>query len=515
MSNNKLIYNDKEYTSIQQACRELGLNPSTIKDRINKQGMSFKEAIEFKSNRKIPVTYNGVAYDTVKELCNNHGFNYDTVMRGVRSGLTIEQAINRLETINSSKPITINGVSYSSIAQAVRSLGIPLPTVRYRIDKSGMSIYDALTKPVHEQKYTYQGKSYYTLKELCDDLNISYTQISERMRKGMSLEEAISKPVSDTTVVIKDQTYKSVLEASRKLNISRRKAENYSKGIFAPKTAFEKDGIVYESIKDYCTRNKLNYTTIISRINTLKVSLDEALEINTGYESRRKPDPGLSKKYGIILNEQTRVLKRIWDSFNYRCQNNTIKNYRYAGRGISVYPDWDSSKLGYLGFVNFYNWVTSESGIGFRPNGVSENGRSLWSIDRINVNGNYEPGNIRWSTNDDQANNMSTNIIVIVNGTPYQSLKIATSSLQLEYDKVRNYYRYSDLSYEEILNALDPEEGYFYKGEIVSFSKLAELLKMSEFSLLASYYNDLIIPSLEEDKTTIVDNEQYLSLSKF
>lgn len=64
-----------------------------------------------------------------------------------------------------------------------------------------------------------------------------------------------------------------------------------------------------------------------------------------------------------------------------RCQDeNHPWFHAYGGRGISVYFDW----LGPGGFVQFFK------DMGRRPVGLS--------LDREQVNGNYEPGNCRWAT---------------------------------------------------------------------------------------------------------------------
>ena len=83
-----------------------------------------------------------------------------------------------------------------------------------------------------------------------------------------------------------------------------------------------------------------------------------------------------------------------WQSMLRRCYRPSVKHYAYyGGRGITVCDRWKTS------FENFL------ADMGERPVGTHSSGRSLYSIDRKDNDGNYEPGNCRWATSKEQMNN--------------------------------------------------------------------------------------------------------------
>lgn len=85
-----------------------------------------------------------------------------------------------------------------------------------------------------------------------------------------------------------------------------------------------------------------------------------------------------------------------WFQMKRRCTNPSDPGWpNYGGRGITVCGRWQS-------FANFY------ADMGDRPAGAS--------LDRIDNDGNYEPGNCRWATNEEQINNRRSTRMVIADG---------------------------------------------------------------------------------------------------
>lgn len=81
-------------------------------------------------------------------------------------------------------------------------------------------------------------------------------------------------------------------------------------------------------------------------------------------------------------------LYRIWLNMRTRCSNPKAINWeRYGGRGIAVCDEWEAS------YEAFRDWALA--------NGYADH----LSIDRENNAGSYEPGNCRWVTAKEQANN--------------------------------------------------------------------------------------------------------------
>ena len=125
--------------------------------------------------------------------------------------------------------------------------------------------------------------------------------------------------------------------------------------------------------------------------------------------STRKLRAGRKRSCGCIRKEQLVARNSshgatgtsehtIWLLMRNRCSNPKNKRWaRYGGRGIKVCPEWQDDFSRFL------------ADVGSRPS-------PLHSIDRINNDGNYEPGNVRWATKREQVRNSTATLWVNLNG---------------------------------------------------------------------------------------------------
>lgn len=113
------------------------------------------------------------------------------------------------------------------------------------------------------------------------------------------------------------------------------------------------------------------------------------------------------QKHGMCYSP----IYKVWAAMKVRCYDkNSIPYKNYGARGINICKEWLED------FTNFYTWAVD--------NGYS----SDLEIDRIDVNGNYEPSNCRWADRKTQSNNRRTNRYLEFNG---ERLTISQWSLRI------------------------------------------------------------------------------------
>ena len=93
------------------------------------------------------------------------------------------------------------------------------------------------------------------------------------------------------------------------------------------------------------------------------------------------------RKHGFSHKER---LYSVWLNMKDRCYNPNNNHYEsYGGRGITVCEEWMNE------YLSFRNWCKENGYV----EEIRKSGRNNITIDRINVNGNYEPNNCRFISN--------------------------------------------------------------------------------------------------------------------
>jgi hypothetical protein len=109
-----------------------------------------------------------------------------------------------------------------------------------------------------------------------------------------------------------------------------------------------------------------------------------------------------------------RALRKAHDNIQQKCLNAKDPQYKnYGQRGISFHPDWASDR------AQFVKEVIAEIGLK----------SCRWeSLDRKNNDGNYEPGNLRWASKQEQAINRRSSALVTIGGAMTPRAEIARAS---------------------------------------------------------------------------------------
>lgn len=113
-------------------------------------------------------------------------------------------------------------------------------------------------------------------------------------------------------------------------------------------------------------------------------------------------------------------LYRIYYNMLGRCYNSNVPSYKnYGARGITVCDEWKED------FKKFREWSIK--------NGYNEN----LTIDRIDVNGNYEPSNCRWATKSEQSKNTTKTHYLTYRGET-KSMKQLADDHGISYKKLKD-----------------------------------------------------------------------------
>lgn len=189
----------------------------------------------------------------------------------------------------------------------------------------------------------------------------------------------------------------------------------FSVGVKGMKCSFVVNGEIMKPLKS----GVLNKVGMKSRLKKFAIARKDW---KGGYEPTNCIIKLKSEVHKTHRMTKTR-LYRTWINMVSRCSNKNDQSYRlYGGRGIKVCEDWRTS------FKRFHKWAIQ--------NGYN----AKLTLDRINVDGNYEPSNCRWADWVTQSNNKRNNVYIEYKRKK-KSLKNWSRELNISYNILHNRYK--------------------------------------------------------------------------
>lgn len=165
---------------------------------------------------------------------------------------------------------------------------------------------------------------------------------------------------------------------------------------FGRLTVVKRQGTIRGHVTWFCVCECGNTTVVESSELQRKADEKHSGTKSCGCLSRELSSERINQRFPDKFHKDR--LYTIWACMNHRCTCKTANNYKYyGGRGIQVCDEWKTN------YPAFKKWAYE--------NGYDENApRGKCTLDRINVDGNYEPDNCRWVDMKTQVNNRRSDI---------------------------------------------------------------------------------------------------------
>lgn len=223
-------YQGKEYT-VAELAEISGVPENTVRDRL-KRGGTVEQSISKEKLKKgvltaqrevsrvargsshVEVIVGGVTYKSYKSLADAYGMkDYVVRQRIVGYGYSPEEAVTKEGKF---QPFEVDGERFEKLQDAAEHYGLQITTLRNRRMKGWTPRQIVgIDTPPNIYVYEWEGKEYYSIKELSETVGIRDSLLSSRISKGLSVQEAIE--LGSSKIVSSGRYNNTILERDPEL----------------------------------------------------------------------------------------------------------------------------------------------------------------------------------------------------------------------------------------------------------------------------------------------------------
>lgn len=201
----KIYVNGRYFNTSEEFCNYYGISSQTVKSRLIK-GLSYQEIL----NSIYSINIDGIIFRSYSDVARYFGVSESVLNSRLQRGKNLKESLiakpfDIKDCDYSNKGITYNSRNFSSFSEIAYYYNIPFPLFAIEVNRT-LSINRAIAienknynrgivrrnfPPRNSYNIAYNGKTYTSLKSLCEDIGSPYKSVSEKVSQGMSLKEAI------------------------------------------------------------------------------------------------------------------------------------------------------------------------------------------------------------------------------------------------------------------------------------------------------------------------------------
>lgn len=187
-----IVYRGKTYSSKAELCREFGMGVATLNYRL-RSGCTVEEAVEKELDTGVKVVFQGTEYPSIKALAKELDLPYSRLSHYYGRSRDIGESVERCRK-EAGRGIELWGKQYRGIPEIAVDFGVRYASLVQRL-RDGMELPEAVRHLLRTEGVTFAGKKYENFVDLCGEYHIQPANVYGRLKQGFTLTEALTRPL--------------------------------------------------------------------------------------------------------------------------------------------------------------------------------------------------------------------------------------------------------------------------------------------------------------------------------